>query len=185
MKRYSGGLLLGLLIMSGCMTDATVELTMAPFKATTALTDGTSEALDDILNPLTKFTSSTTPGGLAGDQLIRARQKTEVSASYSYENLRADIARGSGEYLVSLATLAGIPPGQQTEFQGQMRNAYSTMFNESVSLRESTIRVVEAAWSEGFGRLETERMEYRSNFIPNVELRVKKAWRSTALMSMQ
>jgi hypothetical protein len=172
-----------MLILSGCITDATVELTMAPFNATTALSNGTSEAMNDILDPLTKFTSSTTPGELA-DHLI-ARQKTEVFASYSYENLRADIARGSGEYLVSLATLAGIPSGRQTEFQGQMRDAYSTMFNETVPFRESTVRIVEAAWSEGFGRLETERTEHRSSLIPSSELRAEKTRRSTALISMR
>jgi hypothetical protein len=184
MDRYSGGLLLGMLIMAGCITDATVELTMAPFNATTALTNGTSEAINDILDPMTKFTSSTTPGEFA-NHLIRARRKTEVFASNSYENLRADIARGSGEYLVSLATLAGIPSGRQTEFQGQMRDAYSTMFSDTVPFRESTIRIVEAAWSEGFGRLETERTEHRSSLIPNVELRAEKMRRSAALISMR
>jgi hypothetical protein len=39
MNKYSGGLLLGMLMMSGCITDATVELTKAPFDATTALTE--------------------------------------------------------------------------------------------------------------------------------------------------
>jgi hypothetical protein len=184
MDRYSGGLLLGMLVMSGCMTDATLELTLAPFNATTALTNGTSEATKDILDPLTKFTSSTTPGEFA-DHLIRARQKTEVFASYSYENLRADIARGSGEYLVSLATLAGIPAGRQTEFQGQMRDAYSTMFNETVPFRESTVRIVEAAWSEGFGRLETGRTEHRSSLIPSAQPRTETTRRSTALISMR
>ena len=184
MDRYCGGLLLGMLIMSGCITNATVEVTKAPFNATTALTNGTTEAINDILDPLTKFTSSTTPGELS-DHLIRARQKTEVFASYSYENLRADMARGSGEYLVSLATLAGIPSDQQTEFQIQMRNAYSTMFNETVPFRETTVRIVEAAWSEGFGRLETEETEHRSSRIPSLEPRVKSMGRSTALLSMQ
>ena|SRR5688572_18234185 len=184
MNRYSGGLLLGMLMMTGCITNATVELTKAPFNATTALTNGTTEAIDAILDPLTKFTSSTTPGELA-DHLIRARQKTEVFASYSYENLRVDIAQGSGEYLVSLATLAGIPSGRQAEFQSQMRNAYSTMFNETLPFRESTVRVVEAAWSEGFGRLETGRTEHRSSLIPSVELRAKKPGSSTAIISMR
>src|SRR4029079_3954105 len=184
MHRYCGGLLLGMLMMSGCITDTTVEVTKGPFNATTDLTNGTSQAVKDILDPMTKFTSSTMPRGFA-DHLIQARQKTEVFASHSYENLRADIARGSGEYLVSLATLAGIPSGRQTEFQGQMRDAYSTMFNETVPFRESTIRIVGAAWAEGFGRLETERIEHRSSLIPDVEPRVKKMGRSTVLVSMQ
>ena len=185
MNKYTGGLLLGILMMSGCMTKATTDVTNAPFKATTALTNGISEATKDLLNPLTEFTSSSTPGASAGDHLIRARQKTEVFASYSYENLRADIAGGSGEYLVSLATLAGIPPARQTEFQDQMRSAYSTMFNDTVPFRDSTVRVVNAAWSEGYGRLETERTEHRSSLIPNVELRATKARSSSALMSRE
>ena len=177
MTKYSGGLLLGLLILSGCMTKATVDVTNAPFKATTDLTNGTSQASKDLLNPLTEFTSSSTPGASAGDQLIRARQKTEVFASYSYENLRADIARGSGEHLGSLATLAGVPPDRQTEFQGRMRDAYLTMFNETEAFRESTVRV----GSEGFGRLEPEGTEHRSSLIPDAELRAKKAPRSTCI----
>ncbi len=184
MDRYRGGLILGMLMMAGCITNATVELTKAPFNATTALTNGTTEAIDAILDPLTNFTSSSTPGESV-DHLIRARQKTEVFASYSYENLRADIARGSGEYLISLATLAGIPSGRQTEFQSQIRNAYSTMFDESIPFRESTIRVVEAAWSEGYGRLETERTEPPSSLIPSVELRAKKPGSSAVLISMR
>ena len=184
MHRYCGGLLLGMLMMSGCITDTTVEVTKGPFNATTDLTNGTSQAVKDILDPMTKFTSSTTPTGFA-DDFIRARQKTEVFASYSYENLRADIARGSGEYLVSLATLAGIHSERQTEFQGQMRTMYSTIFSETVSFRESTIRIVEAAWSEGIGKLETQRTEYQSSLIPSVEPRVKTMRRSTALLSMR
>lgn len=185
MNRCSGGLLLGMLMMSGCMTNATIELTKAPFDATTALTDGTSKAIGEFLDPSTDFTSSTTPGAFAVDPLLRARQKTEIFASYSHEHLRTDIARGSGEYLVSLATLAGIPPDRQAEFKGRMRNAYSTIFNETVPLRESTVRVVDAAWSEGFGRLETGMTEHRTSLISNIELRAKKARRPAALISMQ
>lgn len=185
MHMYAGVLFLGMLILSGCMTKATIDVTNAPFKATTALTNGTSQASQDLLNPLTEFTSSSTPGASAGDHLVRARQKTEVFTSYSYENLRADIARGSGEHLVSLATLAGVPPDRQIEFQGQMRRAYSTMFNETVAFRESTVRVVNAAWLEGFGRLEAEGTEHWSSLIPDVELRAKRAPRSTALMSRE
>jgi hypothetical protein len=66
-----------MLILSGCITDAIVELTIGPFNATMALTNGTTGAINDILDPMTKFTSSTTPGELA-DHFIRARQKTEV-----------------------------------------------------------------------------------------------------------
>ena len=41
MHMYARGLFLGMLILSGCMTNATVDVTNAPFKATTDLTNGT------------------------------------------------------------------------------------------------------------------------------------------------
>jgi len=166
-----------LLSLSGCMTDATIELTKAPFDATTALTDGTSKATGEILDPLTELTSSTTPGAFTADHLVRARQKTEIFASYSYEHLRSDVARGSGEYLTSLATLAGVPPDRHIAFQGRMRDAYATLFDDHVSFRDSTARVVEATWGEGFGKIQPEGTAYGESLIPAVEPRVKKQTR--------
>jgi hypothetical protein len=110
------------------------------------------------LKPLREFTSSTTPGSwFTGDNPAKARQKVEVFAAYAYENLRSDLARGNGEYLVSLAALAGVPEGRQSAFRLHMRNAYATMFDEAISPRESSARIVEAAWAMGNGR--TERVE--------------------------
>ena len=77
----------------------------------------------------------------------------EVFAASSYENLRTDISRGSGEYLVSLATLAGVPSYQFVEFQSMMQSSYSTMFDDVVPAQESTKQVVEIAWSNGHGRI--------------------------------
>jgi hypothetical protein len=186
MTRQLSALFCGILLtLSGCMTDATTELTKAPFDATTALTDGTSNALGEFLDPSTELTSSTTPGAFTVDPLKRARQKTEVFTAYSYKHLRSDVARGSGEYLVSLATLAGIPPDRQTAFQVQMREEYSTLFEDHLAFRESAIRVVNAAWSAGFGRLEIERIAYRDNLIPAAEPSAKKQSRPSALISMR
>jgi hypothetical protein len=106
-----------LLTLGGCMTNATVELTKAPFDATTQLTNGTSGATKEFLDPTTEFTSSTTPGALADGRLLRAKQKATVFAMHTHENLRADIARGQGEYLASLATLTGVSTDQWTDLQ--------------------------------------------------------------------
>jgi hypothetical protein len=140
-----------LLTLSGCITEATVELTKAPFDATSQLTNGTSKALGEFLDPTTEFTSSTTPGAFTGNQLMKARKKTEVFTASSYENLRTNFARGSGEYLVSLATLAGVPQDRHGEFQERMRDTYPTIFEDSLTPRESTARIVDAAWSAGYG----------------------------------
>ena len=140
------------LTCSGCITDATTELTKAPFDATSDLTNGTSAAIGEFLQPTTDFTSSTTPGATYNEAIARARKKTEFFAARAQENLRTDIARGSGEYLVSLASLAGVPEDQLPEFQIHMKNSYAVMFDEPDAAPETTARVVEAAWSKGYGR---------------------------------
>ncbi|MBX3237369.1 MAG: DUF3015 family protein [Nitrospiraceae bacterium] len=139
------------LATTGCMTDASTELVKAPFDATTQLTDGTSKAIGEFLDPLTELTSSTTPGALTDGQLLRAKQKVTVFATHTHENLRVDIARGQGEYLVSLASLAGVPTVNWPEFQSRMSESYQTLFDGEQSPTQSTERIVEAAWASGYG----------------------------------
>src|SRR5690348_4840428 len=59
-NKYLSFLLLFLFGAVGC--DATRELVKAPFEATTALSNGTTQATNELLEPLKEFTSSTTPG---------------------------------------------------------------------------------------------------------------------------
>jgi hypothetical protein len=140
------------LSLSGCVTNATTELTEAPFVATTDLTNGTTAAAADITGAVTDFTSSTTPGATDGTNPARARKRLELFASSSYENLRFDISRAGGEYLVSLGTLAGVSSDRLPEFQFFMQHSYGIMFDESVSMKDSTARIVETAWGKGYGR---------------------------------
>src|SRR5690242_4700917 len=88
---------IGMLVLSGCITQSTVELTKAPFDATTDLTNGTSKAVGEFTEPTQKLLSSTTPGAAAIDRFTRAREKTEMFVGYTYEHLRAETAQGSGE----------------------------------------------------------------------------------------
>lgn len=149
-KRFA--LILGLLLtLGGCMTNATVELTKAPFDATTQLTNGTTGATKEFLDPTTEFTSSTTPGALADGRLLRAKQKATIFAMHSQDNLRTDIARGQGEYLASLATLTGVSTDHWMDFQATMRDSYPTLFDGQLSLTQSSERVVESAWAHGYG----------------------------------
>lgn len=148
------GLIGGLgLSLAGC--DATIELTKAPFDASTALSGGVTDATHELLEPTTEFTSSLTPGAEGLTDPARARKRLEIFAAYSQENLRSDFARGEGEYVTSLATLAGVPQDQQEEFLVTMRNGYSTFFDETLSPQESSARVVNTAWGMGRGRAET------------------------------
>ncbi len=140
-----------LLALGGCMTDATVELTKAPFDATTQLTNGTSGATKEFLDPTTEFTSSTTPGSSAENRLLRAKQKATIFAMHTHENLRTDIARGQGEYLTSLASLAGVSIDHWEDLQATMLASYPTLFDEQLSPTQSTERVVDLAWAKGYG----------------------------------
>ena len=183
------GLVGNMLLLSGCITagttDATADLTKAPFDATSDLTNGTSRAIGDILEPTKKFLSSTTPGAAAIDRLTRAREKTELFVGFSYEHLRAEVAEGSGEHLASLAVLAGIPPEQQAHFQERLRESYSTLFPESLSSREGRVRLVNAAWAEGWGQLESETIKHQDTGIANVDLQYGKSRNSITIMSQR
>jgi hypothetical protein len=136
----------------GCVTNATTEVTEAPFVATTDLTGGTTAAVADITAAVTDFTSSSTPGAGGAEIPARAKQRLQRFTASSYDNLRSDISRGHGEYLVSLATLAGVPSTQFPEFQSLMQDSYSTMFDEVIPAAESTRHIVDIAWASGYGR---------------------------------
>ena len=150
-QAWFGGI--ALVSLAGCITNATIELTKAPFDATSDLTNATSNAIGEFTQPTTDITSSNKRQGAAyNDAIARARKRTEFFAAQSQENLRTDIARGRGEYLVSLASLAGVPSDQLPEFELHMKNSYAVMFDEPDAQPETTVRVVEAAWSKGYGR---------------------------------
>lgn len=178
-------LVLGALMLFGCSTDATIELTKAPFDATTDLTNGTSNAIGELLEPTKKFLSSTTPGSAAIDRFTRAREKTELFVGFSYEHLRADVARGSGEHLASLAVLAGIPAERRPQFQEYLRDAYLAIFHESLASRDTRLRIVNAAWAEGFGRLESDTIKHQETGISYIDLKLGKSRNSPALMSLR
>ena len=141
-----------LLTVNGCVTNATTELIEAPFVATTDLTGGTTAAASDITAAVTDFTSSTTPGAAGPASSARAKQRLRAFTASSYENLRSDISRGYGEYLVSLATLAGVPPAQFPQFQSLMQDSYSTMFDDVIPVADSTRQLIDIAWTAGYGR---------------------------------
>ena len=122
------------LLIGGVGCGATTEILLAPFELTS------------------EVTSSTTPGATALNGQAKARQQLETFAAYSYDNVRADIAQGDGEYLVSLATLAGVPLASQSAFQAEMQNQFTGLYDPSLSRKQTWVRVVNTAWSAGYGR---------------------------------
>ncbi len=140
--------------LTGCITDATVDLTKAPFDASTELTDastesitrltdGTSQATTDLTEPTREFLSSTTPGAwFNADGMLNPDHKKIAFVVVNFDNLQEDISRGSGEYLVSLSVLMGIPPDARENFLQSAQHQHAYIFDESQSRPESFRRLI-------------------------------------------
>jgi hypothetical protein len=71
-----------------------------------------------------------------------------------YNGVSCDIAQGHGEYLTSLAVLAGIPIDEQTAFGTEMQSRYPVLSDPLLSRKESWTLIVNHAWSAGYGKTE-------------------------------
>jgi hypothetical protein len=98
------------------------------------------------------ITSSTSPGNSAPTGPAKAREELERFVAYAYESVSSDIARGNGEYLTSLAILAGVPDTSQSAFRSEMQSRYAFMSDPNLSRKEACALVVNRAWSAGYGR---------------------------------
>lgn len=78
--------------------------------------------------------SSTTPGDwYTSDGMPKAEHKVDVFVAVNLENLKADIAKGRGEYLESLSTLLDVPLGRKLEFSRLAQEQYAVLRGEDGS----------------------------------------------------
>jgi hypothetical protein len=70
---------------------------------------------------------------LTDDGLIQEDQKVNFFVGVGFENLPQDIARGQGEYLVSLERLLRISPSHHAEFASFAQQNYHTLFASDLS----------------------------------------------------
>jgi hypothetical protein len=108
----------------------------------------------DTLRAPFDITSSTSPGNSAPTGPAKARQQLERFVAFAYDSVSGDIAQGHGEYLTSLAVLAGIPTDSQAAFRAEMQSRYALMSDPNLSHKEVWTMVVNHAWSAGYGRIE-------------------------------
>ena len=73
------------------------------------------------------FGMSTGTLGCADDGRWWAEQKTVMFAELNFEALSQEMAQGHGEHLASLATLMGVPAGQQPEFFAMTQERYTSL----------------------------------------------------------
>lgn len=142
-------------VLSGCITDATVDLTKAPFDASTELTDattgaitkltdGTSQATTDLTEPTREFLSSTTPGAwFHSDGTLNPDHEKIAFVVLNFDHLQDEIARGGGEYLVSLSMLVGVPPNSRERFLKSAQSHYGYIFEEGQARPEALRRLIQ------------------------------------------
>lgn len=131
------------LLFTACITDATTELTKAPFDATSDISGGVSAATSEFTEPTKEVTSSTTPGAwFSADGPVKAEHKLRAFTAYSFHSLKTDVAQGRGEYLTSFATLLEIPEERRAAFFGYMQQQYSVLYAEHMTPAESLNRVL-------------------------------------------
>lgn len=151
------GIIIALLVCglsTGCITDATVDLTKAPFDASTELTDattgaitqltdGTSQATTDLTEPTREFLSSTTPGAwFRADGTLNPEYKTIAFIVLNFDNLQENMAQGNGEYLNSLSMLLGVPTDSREHFLKSLQSRYGYIFEEEEPRPETLKRLI-------------------------------------------
>lgn len=152
MSRFHTLSMLSCLLLALAACDATVELVKAPFDATIAVSNGTTQASSEFTQPTKEFTSSTTPGSrVANDSSIRAKQRVYTFAAYNFGNVQHEIAQGRGEYLTSLATLAEISPDKQPEFFQRLQGQYDKLYVTDREPAEITRNLVDVVWATPIG----------------------------------
>ena len=80
-----------------------------------------------ITETIENFLSSTSPSDYTQDGLPKAEQKVNIFVALNLDNLKADLARGEGEYLTSLGTLLQVPPQHETEFFALAQQRYLSL----------------------------------------------------------
>lgn len=155
--KISTALFLPLFLIGGVSCGPTTDTVVAPFKLTS------------------DFTSSTSGSALPGPA-ARAHQRLEQFVAYAYDGVSCDIAQGHGEYLTSLAVLAGIPIDAQTAFRMDMQRRYPELYDPLLSRKEASALVVTHAWSAGYGKTATQHNPSAANGLyANLSNRVQNA----------
>ena len=161
----------GTWMLSACMTAPTTDVTKAPLRASTDLveaplrassdlTDGTSQATTDLTEPTKNFTSSTSPKSwFSSDGTLKAEHRIRAFSVFAFQNLKQDIAQGSGEYVASLATLVGVPLEQHAEFFRFAQGHYGFIYAEDIRPAESLSRLIETLSTPASGLAVTTRLE--------------------------
>jgi hypothetical protein len=83
--------------------------------------------------------------GCTNDGKVWAAHKTEFFVAATFENLAGDMARGQGEHLTALATLLGVPTGQQEMFSMLAQERYRELIGRGETSPSALIKALDEA----------------------------------------
>ena len=90
----------------------------------------TKATIDTTVN----FFSSTSPNSLfTADGMVEQKQKINLFAGVTYENLRQEAAVGEGQYVTSLATLYQVPMEKHRVFGQLLQRKHGELFTASLT----------------------------------------------------
>ncbi len=95
-----------------------------------------TETISEGLGTTKDFLSSTTPGAWFHDGVLKPDQKVNAFVAMNFENLKQDMAKGRGEYLISLSELLGVPRDRRESYFSFAQSRYGFVTAERRSLSE-------------------------------------------------
>lgn len=95
----------------------TLALCSAALSACTVITDP--------FEPSSDFTSSSSDNSSGS---ATKEDRVRVFAATNFDRLKADMAKGQGEHLISFASLLGVPPDQRATFYTFTQEKFSVLF---------------------------------------------------------
>ena len=93
------------------------------------------------------FGISSGTSGCTNDGLIMKNKHMNM-ASNMFEDLAQEMAQGQGEHLASLATLLGVPEGDQPEFFALVQEQHKTLFPSGQATPLTMLQALQAAMAE-------------------------------------
>jgi hypothetical protein len=111
-----------LMIASGCTIKGTIKETTDTTSNVTGTTSGR-----------TWFTE---------DGLLHPEHKLTAFMALNQTNVEQDLARGQGEYLISLGTLLGLSNDQQVAFHTKAQGAFETLMTSDHEARLQQLRTL-------------------------------------------
>jgi DUF3015 family protein len=96
-----------------------------------------------VTETISNFLSSTSgKTWFTEDGLIKTDHRVQAFMAFNFENIKADMAKGQGEYLASLGALMEIPSDRRASFYAHAQSRYPFVVQHRSSPQETLVQLV-------------------------------------------